>query len=135
MTKLTIRLPEKLKSDVDNLCREEQRAVSDVVRELLLRYVSFKKLRSVRDKILPCAEAQGLLSDEDIFRTLLEDSRSACEIDTVKAKTLDRIFDAGGDVFRYLDLAGAKRIKQSQPKPARPAKAKQPRRTRGHYAE
>ena len=32
MTTLTIRLPEELKSDLDDICREEKKAVSDVVR-------------------------------------------------------------------------------------------------------
>ena len=70
MTTLTIRLPEELKSDLDDICREEKKAVSDVVRESLRRYVAIEKFRAVRKKILPFAEAQGLLTDEDVFRAL-----------------------------------------------------------------
>jgi predicted transcriptional regulator len=70
MTTLTIRLPEDLKSDLDELGRQENKAVSDIVRESLRRYVAVEKYRAVRKKILPFAEAQGLLTDDDIFRAL-----------------------------------------------------------------
>ena len=70
MTTLTIRLSEALKTDLDEISREENRAVSDIVRESLRRYIAIEKFRSVRRKILPFAEAQGLLTDDDIFKAL-----------------------------------------------------------------
>lgn len=70
MTTLTIRLPDSLKAELDWLSQEEHKAASDIVRESLRRYISTEKFRSVRKKILPFAEAQGLLTDEDIFKAL-----------------------------------------------------------------
>jgi len=70
MTTLTIRLPDNLKGDLNKLSRRENKTVSDIVRESLRRYVAMEKFRAVRNKILPLAEAQGLLSDEDIFKAL-----------------------------------------------------------------
>lgn len=70
MTTLTIRLPDALKSDLDKLSRNEKKAVSDIVRESLRRYIAVENFRSVRKKILPFAEAQGLLTDEDVFKAL-----------------------------------------------------------------
>ena len=70
MTTLTIRLPDSLKGDLDKLSRRENKAVSDMVRESLRRYIAVEKFRAVRKKILPFAEAQGLLSDEDVFKAL-----------------------------------------------------------------
>jgi predicted transcriptional regulator len=70
MTTLTIRLPEALKTDLDAISREGNKAVSDIVRESLRRYIAIEKFRSVRRKILPFAEAQGLLTDDDIFKSL-----------------------------------------------------------------
>ncbi|MBM4310343.1 MAG: ribbon-helix-helix protein, CopG family [Deltaproteobacteria bacterium] len=70
MTTLTIRLPESLKADLDKICREEKKVVSDVVRESLRRYIAVERFRSVRKKMLPFAEAQGLLTDEDVFKAL-----------------------------------------------------------------
>ena len=70
MTTLTIRLPAALKTDLDEISREENKAISDIVRESLRRYVAIEKFRSVRRKILPFAEAQGLLTDDDVFKAL-----------------------------------------------------------------
>jgi len=70
VTTLTIRLPESLKADLDAISRDEDRAVSDIVRESLRRYVALERFRSVRRKMLPFAEAQGLLTDEDVFQAL-----------------------------------------------------------------
>jgi len=70
MTNLTIRLPEELKNELDEISRDENRAVSDIVRESIRRYIAIEKFRSVRKKILPFAEAQGLLTDEDVFKAL-----------------------------------------------------------------
>jgi predicted transcriptional regulator len=70
MTTLTIRLPEALKADLDQISRDENKAVSDIVRESLRRYIAMEKFRLVRRKILPFAEAQGLLTDDDIFKAL-----------------------------------------------------------------
>jgi predicted transcriptional regulator len=70
MTTLTIRLPDSLKKDLDKISRSENKAVSDIVRESLRRYVAIEKFRAVRKKILPFAEAQGLLTDDDVFKAL-----------------------------------------------------------------
>jgi len=70
MTTLTVRLPESLKADLESICREEKKVVSDVVRESLRRYIAVERFRSVRKKMLPFAEAQGLLTDEDVFKAL-----------------------------------------------------------------
>ena len=70
MTTLTIRLPAMLKTDHDQISRDENKPVSEIVRESLRRYIAVEKFRSVRKKILPFAEAQGLLTDDDIFKTL-----------------------------------------------------------------
>ncbi|MBU1693970.1 MAG: ribbon-helix-helix protein, CopG family [Verrucomicrobia bacterium] len=70
MTTLTIRLPEQMKTELDELSREGNRGVSDIVRESVRRYLAIEKFRAVRRKILPFAEAQGLLTDEDVFKAL-----------------------------------------------------------------
>jgi predicted transcriptional regulator len=70
MTTLTIRLPEELKAELDEISRDENRAVSDIVRESIRRYIAIERFRSVRKKILPFAESQGLLADEDVFKAL-----------------------------------------------------------------
>ena len=68
MTTLTIRLPDDLRSELDKLSRDENKAVSEIVRESLRRYVAVERFRAIRRKILPFAEAQGLLTDDDVFK-------------------------------------------------------------------
>jgi predicted transcriptional regulator len=70
MTTLTIRLPDDLRNELDRISRHENKAVSDIVRESLRRYVAVERFRGIRRKILPFAEAQGLLTDEDVFKAL-----------------------------------------------------------------
>ena len=70
MTTLTIRLPQALKTQLDEISRNENKAVSDIVRESLRRYIATERFRSVRRRVLPFAEAQGLLTDEDVFKAL-----------------------------------------------------------------
>jgi len=44
--------------------------VSDIVRESLRRYIAAERFRAIRRKTLPFSEAQGLLTDEDVFKAL-----------------------------------------------------------------
>ena len=70
MKMLTIRLPNDLRSDLQKLSQEQNKPVSDIVRESLRRYVAVEKFRTLRKKALPFAEAQGFLTDEDVFRAI-----------------------------------------------------------------
>jgi len=67
---LTIRLPDDLRESLYKMSASERVPVSDIVRESVRRYVSIYRFRQLRGKVLPFAEAQGLLTDEDIFRNL-----------------------------------------------------------------
>jgi len=64
---LTIRLPDNLRKELQKISKEESKPMSDLVRESLQRYISIYKFRRLRDKVLPFAESQGLLTDEDVF--------------------------------------------------------------------
>ena len=70
MTTMTIRLPERLRDEVKRLGRAEHKAVSDIVRESRRRHVAVQRFRAARRKILPFADAQGIVTDEDVFRAL-----------------------------------------------------------------
>jgi len=67
---LTIRLPEDVRSTLQEISKEEQKPVSDIVRESIRRYISVYQFRRLSKKVLPFAEAQGLLTDEDVFKAL-----------------------------------------------------------------
>jgi predicted transcriptional regulator len=68
MSSLTIRIPEKLRRELDKLSRDKQQPLSDLVRESLRRYVALERFRELRRKAMPFAEAQGFLTDEDLFK-------------------------------------------------------------------
>ncbi|MBE9579992.1 MAG: ribbon-helix-helix protein, CopG family [Proteobacteria bacterium] len=70
MNTLTIRLPDDLRADLKKISREQNKPVSDVVRESIRRYVALEKFRALRRKVLPFAEAQGFLTDEDVFKAI-----------------------------------------------------------------
>ena len=70
MNTLTIRLPEDLREDLQKLSEEQSKPVSDIVRESIRRYVAVEKFRALRRKVLPFAEAQGFLTDEDVFKAI-----------------------------------------------------------------
>lgn len=70
MSTLTVRIDDRLRRELEKLCRQENRALSDVVRDSLRRYVAVERFRALRKKTLPFAEAQGFLTDEDVFKAV-----------------------------------------------------------------
>ncbi len=70
MATLTIRLPAQLRRELERLSRERRRAAGDIVRESLRRYLAVERFRELRHKALPFAEAQGFLTDEDVFKSI-----------------------------------------------------------------
>jgi predicted transcriptional regulator len=70
MNTLTIRLPNEIRSDLQKLSQAQNKPVSEIVRESIRRYVAVEKFRALRKKTLPFAEAQGYLTDEDVFRNI-----------------------------------------------------------------
>ena len=68
MTSLTIRIPDELKNELLKVCSEDGVSASDMVRDSLKKTLAVHEFRKLRRRTLPLAEAQGLLTDEDIFR-------------------------------------------------------------------
>ena len=70
MSNLTIRISDELKKQLQDFCREQDRPASDVVRDSLRRYLAIERFKALRGKTLPFAEAQGILTDEDVFKAI-----------------------------------------------------------------
>lgn len=64
---LTIRLDQALERELDSLALETGRTRSDLVRDALRRQLGVLRLERLRSTVLPLAEAQGLLTDDDVF--------------------------------------------------------------------
>jgi predicted transcriptional regulator len=67
---LTIRLPKEIKKELENLAKEEKTHISELIRESLDHFLAVRRFRQLRRKTLPFAEAQGLLTDEDVFKII-----------------------------------------------------------------
>lgn len=65
---ITVRLPNKLEKELEQIAKLDKTSKSEVIRDALERYLAIRKFRALRDQSLPFAEAQGLLTDEDIFK-------------------------------------------------------------------
>ena len=70
MSTLTIRLDPQLEKDLERYARTTGRTKSEIAREALARQLAVARFRALRKKVLPFAEAQGLVTDEDVFRAL-----------------------------------------------------------------
>jgi predicted transcriptional regulator len=67
---MTVRIPDDLRKDLKKISQKEGVPVSDLVRESLRKYVLLYRFRKLREMVLPFAEAQGILTDEDVFKLI-----------------------------------------------------------------
>ena len=67
---VTIRLDAKMQRDLDRLCRQLGQSRSEIVRDALRRQIALLRFEKSRRAILPLAEAQGILTDDDVFRVV-----------------------------------------------------------------
>ncbi len=68
MGTLTIRLDEKLDRELARLAKQTGQSKSEIAREALRRQLPVQRFRSLRQELMPYAEAAGWLTDEDVFR-------------------------------------------------------------------
>lgn len=67
---LTIRLDKSLGRMLDQVARKSGRNRSEIAREALRRQLAILLFERLRGRVAPFAEAQGYLTDEDIFREI-----------------------------------------------------------------
>lgn len=65
---LTIRLDPDLERQLAREAERSGRSRSEFVRDALRRQLALAQLSDLRRRIMPFAEAQGYLTDEDVFR-------------------------------------------------------------------
>ena len=65
---VTIRLDRKLADRLTRISKRLGRTRSDVVRDALRRQLALLQFEELRKRLAPFAEAQGYLTDEDVFR-------------------------------------------------------------------
>lgn len=67
MTTLTIRIDDKLASELRKLTARTGKRKSEFAREALRRQLALERFNDLRRRQTPFAEAQGWLTDEDVF--------------------------------------------------------------------
>lgn len=65
---VTIRLDARIQRELARLSRELGRSRSEIVRDAVRRQIALLRFERSRRALLPLAEAQGILTDEDVFR-------------------------------------------------------------------
>lgn len=65
---LTVRLDPDLERRLERAAQQSGRTRSEFVREALRRQLALSQFEELRRRIMPFAEAQGYLTDEDVFR-------------------------------------------------------------------
>lgn len=68
MTTLTVRLDDDLGARLDEVCQRSGKTRSHLVREALRRQIALETFEDLRRELVPHAEAQGYLTDDDVFR-------------------------------------------------------------------
>jgi metal-responsive CopG/Arc/MetJ family transcriptional regulator len=67
---ISISLPEAIKADLDSFSRRRGISRSEAVREAVEQYLFIEGFRARRAQLMPYAEAQGIFTDEDVFREI-----------------------------------------------------------------
>jgi len=65
---VAISLPSDLADEIDALAQREGASRSEIVRNALRRYLAVREFHRLRQATIPFAEAQGIYTDEDVFR-------------------------------------------------------------------
>ncbi len=64
---LTIRLDPQMARLLDELGQETNKSRSEIARDALRRQLRLARFEAIRKRLMPYAEARGILTDEDVF--------------------------------------------------------------------
>jgi len=65
---LTLRISNKMKQDLQKIAREQGFPLSELMRDSLERILLLYKFDTLRKRIVPQAEKNRILTDEDVFQ-------------------------------------------------------------------
>ncbi len=63
-------MPEDVKAELDRFVGARGLTRSDAVREAIADYLFIQRLRELRQRLRPYAEAAAVYTDEDVFRVV-----------------------------------------------------------------
>ena len=67
---MTIILPTKVKLALEDVIREEDISPSELISVALEEFLFFRKLRSLRERMIAKAQEQGIYTDQDVFKAI-----------------------------------------------------------------
>jgi len=67
---VSVSLPEKMASQLERFASETGRNKSDVMKEALGMFLWEERFKATRRSLLRKAKAQGIVTDEDVFKTV-----------------------------------------------------------------
>ena len=67
---LTLRIPRTLRQELQAISKVEHVPMSELIREAVRKTIAIHKFRRLRRFTAPFAEAEGFLTDEDIFNAV-----------------------------------------------------------------
>ena len=65
---LTIKLPVKMKSELDSIAKKTHLRRNDIVIDALGKSIARLQFQSIREQLIPEAQSKGIYTDEDIFK-------------------------------------------------------------------
>jgi predicted transcriptional regulator len=70
MATITLRLPDELDEALERQSSAAGVSKSDLAREALRRFLTVSEFQRLREKLVRRAQAQGIHTDDDVFRVL-----------------------------------------------------------------
>ena len=70
MATITLRVPDELDEALERQSSAAGVSKSDLAREALRRFLAVSEFQRLREKLVRRAQAQGVHTDEDVFRVL-----------------------------------------------------------------
>ena len=67
---LSVSLPENISSELEALAKSTGRTKSDIVKESVSLYLWETQFRRAQKKLIGRAKKKGIVSEEDVFRTV-----------------------------------------------------------------
>lgn len=69
-TTITISIPMQIKTSLEKVSRQENMRKGEIVRDALKQYFAQREFQKMRALVIPKAQAQGLFTDEDVFKAI-----------------------------------------------------------------
>ena len=65
--KITITLPQDVRSALDIILAEEGKSANDLISQAIAEYLFFRELRLLQEQLMAKAQRRGIISEDDVF--------------------------------------------------------------------